>query len=621
MRGRGRALARALVALVVVVPVVAALLPASSASAGATYALRESSSPTRGAARALQGATLTGGAYVFVGPTTHVRSVAFYVDDTHRTKAPRRIDTSAPFDLVGGTSTAARPLWTSALREGTHHLTALVTTTRGRHLVLQSVFLVRNRPKPPTAVTATAGAGRVTLTWRSAGGTTAGFEIYRGPSSPVARSHPLDTQVLGSRVRSYVDTTALPGRTYRYVVVAVSAHGLRSASSATVTGGALSTAAPPVPSDVRATPGSGLITVSWGSGGGSTQGFDVYRSTSSDVELSRALNATRLPATARSFLDIDVAPGRTYYYVVAAVGADGARSAPSGVASASLLSEAVQLSTDTPVLYTARYTTATSSVIVTDTGDAQLHVSAVSVTGGSAFTVSPAGAFVLDPGGSRTVTVSFLPTANGPQRATLHVLSDDPDTPDATLGLGGLAINDPVGGEPSLQWIMDAYGLSAVDGDPSPSTYPLDASAIPPSNGVLVTGFTVHDDSAPVTVTALGAFVDPSTAGDPTKDPAWGWEAAGDAPGAATASYTVRRAFIGTTYSLAPGGPFSLWTRVEGITLRTDRDSAADPDYIAFPVAGSPNTYVLADDTVGGPTDDWNDLPLLLTNVDLVAVD
>jgi hypothetical protein len=191
--------------------------------------------------------------------------------------------------------------------------------------------------------------------------------------------------------------------------------------------------------------------------------------------------------------------------------------------------------------------------------------------------------------------------------------------------VGGLALNDTVGGEPSLQWIIDAYGLEAHDGDPSPSTYPLNATSMPPSDGILVRGFTVHDPSEPVKVTALAAFVGPDDRDNPSplrqnpaRDPSWGWTPQDTTPGAATATFTARRDFLGTTYSIMPSGRFGIWVKVEGTTVRTDLNSTSSPRFIAFPVAGQPGTYVLADDTAGGLADDWNDVPLLIQNVDTI---
>ena len=126
-------------------------------------------------------------------------------------------------------------------------------------------------------------------------------------------------------------------------------------------------------------------------------------------------------------------------------------------------------------------------------------------------------------------------------------------------------------------------------------------------------------------VTALAAFVGPDDRANPSplrqnpaRDPSWGWTPQDTTPSAATGTFTARRAFIGTTYSITPSGRFGIWVKVEGTTVRTDLNSASSPRFIAFPVPGRSDAFVLADDTAGGASDDWNDVPLLIENVDTI---
>src|SRR4051794_11082831 len=592
-------------------------ISATSADAATTYQLRVSTSASRASAHALQSATLFGTRYVYLSPSTRVAKVRFYVDDVNRRHSPKRTDSTAPFDLVGGTTTKAIPWWTTALKEGTHHLTAAVTSTSGKTTVVQASFTVRNTPKPPLSARAVAADNRVNVFWHSAGGPTRGFNVYRSTSTPVPLTKPLNgSSPLRSSAASFVDRTAHNGTTYRYVVVAVGVHGLHSKPTSTLTARPLPAAPtpPPAPKNVDASAAAGQINVSWTSGGGSTSGFNVYRSTGPSFQLTTPVNDSVLPADASSFADTVTDPG-TYFYVVQAVSSGGAKSSPSQSAQATFGAEDIQVTALDPVLYTSRNGSTTGQVQVKNVGDATLSVTGAGLSDATAdyFTLSAVAPFSLDSGKSKTLTVSFKPKANNPQRVKLTVHSDDPATPDAFVWIGGLAINDAVGGEPSLQWIIDAYGLAADDGDPTPSTYPLGATSLPPSNGILVRGFTVRDSSAPVRVTVLAAFVGPDG-----NDPQWGWTPQDTTPGAATATISQRRDFVGTTYSINPPGRFGIWVKVEGTTLRTDLNSASKPRFIAFPVAGQPGTYVVANDTAGGLGDDWNDVPLLIQNVDTI---
>jgi Abnormal spindle-like microcephaly-assoc'd, ASPM-SPD-2-Hydin len=406
------------------------------------------------------------------------------------------------------------------------------------------------------------------------------------------------------------------------VVVATGGKGQAAKPSAKASGQALPSA-PPLPSSpdkVVATPQAGGIDVSWYRGTGAAVGFDVYRSTSYDVPLINPINgSTPLPSDTSTFLDPTTTLGR-YFYVVQAVSASGVRGDPSDVAQAKLGAPAISLLAREPVLYAARNSGSVSGAVrVSDIGDQPLTVTSAQLAGGRELSLASTRGFTLAPGAHRDLTFTFKPSANGPQRASLQVASNDPNTPTATVGLGGLAIDNTTTSEPSLQWILDAYGITVNDGDSEPSSYSLDTTRIPPTGGALVTAFTRLDPSLPVHVTALAAFVNPATAGDPSRDPTWGWMPANTSPGTSTASFSVRRGFLGARRTIAPEGRFGLWARAEGTTLRTDLNTSAKPRFIAFPVSGSPGAYVVADDTTGRTTDDWNDLPLLIDNVSIVS--
>jgi fibronectin type 3 domain-containing protein len=281
-------------------------------SAATSYTLRVSSSADRSAAQDLSGKVLSGRAYVFLAPPSSVKSVAFYVDDPTRTHK-RHVDTTAPFDLKGGTASKAAPYFTTALRDGKHTVTAVITTTGGTKKVVSSSFTASNPTPKPKAVAAKAGNARVTLTWASGGGTTAGFNIYRSATSKIHYTKPLNAKPLPKTASRYVDKTPKNGVKYWYVVRAVSSKH-RPTSSAKVSARPL--VPPKTPSSVIALAGDSKVKVSWSNGGGSVQGWRIYRGTASSVSLTTPL--TTLKASARSFTDTGVTNGTTYYYVVQA---------------------------------------------------------------------------------------------------------------------------------------------------------------------------------------------------------------------------------------------------------------------------------------------------------------
>jgi N-acetylneuraminic acid mutarotase len=102
-------------------------------------------------------------------------------------------------------------------------------------------------PAAPAGLTATAGDGRVSLSWTANGESDlAGYRVYRGTSLPVAAT---GTPLSGSSLLtspSFVDTTAANGTAYHYVVTAVDSSANASAASspagATPSGAAFSKA-------------------------------------------------------------------------------------------------------------------------------------------------------------------------------------------------------------------------------------------------------------------------------------------------------------------------------------------------------------------------------------------
>jgi fibronectin type 3 domain-containing protein len=109
-----------------------------------------------------------------------------------------------------------------------------------------------------------------------------------------------------------VFTPAASGSRSASLVVTDNSNGVsNSTQTSTLTG----TAAHDVILSWTASPGSGVV------------GYNVYRGTVSGGESSTALNSTPIADT--SYVDANVTPGTTYYYVVRTVGSNGSQSAPS----------------------------------------------------------------------------------------------------------------------------------------------------------------------------------------------------------------------------------------------------------------------------------------------------
>lgn len=108
-----------------------------------------STTASRAAPYALDGATLRGDVFVFVNaaPTAASR-VAYYLTSTPADAELLRVADSAPFDLVGVVDGHGRPWDTRALDDGEHRLEAKLVRPDGSVDVLSADFRVANAADP-----------------------------------------------------------------------------------------------------------------------------------------------------------------------------------------------------------------------------------------------------------------------------------------------------------------------------------------------------------------------------------------------------------------------------------------------------------------------------------------
>ena len=135
-----------------------------SVSGGGGFDLRLSSAPNRSNAGPLEGAQVSGDIYVFAVPAASIDRVTYWVDDTSMSGPPAQVENFAPFDLNGGSSSAANPLDTSQLGVGTHTVTALLEPLSGSSQVITATFTVEGGPnQPPVALADSYGTPQDTL--------------------------------------------------------------------------------------------------------------------------------------------------------------------------------------------------------------------------------------------------------------------------------------------------------------------------------------------------------------------------------------------------------------------------------------------------------------------------
>lgn len=181
------------------------------------------------------------------------------------------------------------------------------------------------RPTQPKQVRAVGLSGAVALDW--APNPDVDLQEYRVLRS-TSSSGPF-VEVGHPQAPSFQDTGLTNGTTYFYVVRAVDKQLRTGPDSEVVQATPKATSAPAPPTGLTAVAGEGFVELTWGASFTATV-YRVYRGTTAGGPY-----ATLVGETSATSLRDGNAPGpTTYYYVVTAVNADGAESAPSLAASA-----------------------------------------------------------------------------------------------------------------------------------------------------------------------------------------------------------------------------------------------------------------------------------------------
>jgi len=165
-------------------------------------------------------------------------------------------------------------------------------------------------PAAPTGVTATSGAGQITLSWVPAPGAQS-YYIYRGTARGGESGIPIASAVTST---TFVDTQVQGGVTYYYKIRSKSARGASSYSIE-----ASATPAPATPT-LNATAGNAQANLSWTASSGATS-YNVYRGTAPGGESATPIAAG---VTGTTFTDTSVRNQVRYYYYVVAIGSAGA---------------------------------------------------------------------------------------------------------------------------------------------------------------------------------------------------------------------------------------------------------------------------------------------------------
>lgn len=488
----------------------AALLTAQTAQAATTYLVQVSATANRAAPINLDGAIIKGNAFAFTSPATGVKTVSFWLDDPTHAGPATHTETTAPYDLAGGSATAAIAWDSTKVADGTHTLTQIVTPTTGAVQTTTATFSVTNAVVSPSS-SATASTTPTTSSTVTASTTPTTSSSVTASGTATASGYSLQDSTVSSRANPFaLDGATLTGNAYVFTAPGT---GIKTvgfwlddptrAGPATHTettgpydfvGGSVTVATAWDTTKVAdgvhtltevVTPTTGAAQVqtatftvaNGGTISSSASSSSSSASASSSGPISSSATAT---ATATSSPSGSTPPGGSPGWgQLQPTNLDWTRSA-AGTTIAGLLGpqltnlryEMNRIGFDIPDKTDVLHTKPDATVILRNTGTTPVTISAITTTGPFTLQTPFAGPVVIAPNTSLNVTVLFTycrtgctqATPKGVQLGSLIVNSDDPGFPAESVTLAGdWQVNDGGSNELTIQQIINTtFGIKTA---------------------------------------------------------------------------------------------------------------------------------------------------------------
>jgi hypothetical protein len=122
---------------------------------------------------------------------------------------------------------------------------ASITLPNDTNIDVLAISVVAAVAAPTQLTVAAASSTAADLSWTASTGTVTGYNVYRGTTAGGEATTPINSSPLSASATSYVDTTAVGGNTYYYVVKAV--NGLAASPASNEAGVAMPTSGSTIP--------------------------------------------------------------------------------------------------------------------------------------------------------------------------------------------------------------------------------------------------------------------------------------------------------------------------------------------------------------------------------------